>query len=200
MKKLSLLLIFLLFMSFSVSAIEQGDFSIGVSFAAGGRYDNVRMCVASPAGFPGGFAMEPAGLVLEYGVTDNFGIGAYIPLGRPLIFALNTQMLQFLPELVFSIHVPITDTLDFVLHPALGASLHYGPDYLSDADNRGEDFFAAGPRVSLLGGVEIKHSSGQEFVFGLKPYFEYLFSDYRSGYVIGGEFDFQYRYNIKSDA
>lgn len=197
MKKCILILILTLGTIFSVAAADdETSFSIGVSVAAGGRYDDVRMCVASPAGTPGGAAFEPLGLVMEYRFNERFGMGMYLPIARPIIFALNTQMLQFLPEIVFNIHVPIDDYKSFVISPAIGASLHYGPDYLSDKENRGVDFFAAGPRFSLLGGIALHNTKNHEFIFGLKPYTEFLFSEYRSGVVFGGEFDFQYRYRI----
>ena len=180
----------------SLGADEAGRLSIGLSVAAGGRYDNVRMCIASPAGVPGGIALEPLALVMEYRINEQFGIGTYLPVARPLIFALNTQMLQFLPEIVFNIHIPVDEFSSIVIHPALGASLHWGPDYYSDQENRGPEFFAMGPRISVLGGVALKLSEQHEIILGLKPYAELLFSDYLSGFVVGGELDFQYRYTL----
>lgn len=198
MKKIIITVILIFSGIFTIYAAGESNFSLGVSIAAGGRYDNVRMCIASDAGFPGGIAMEPAALVMEYRFNENFGMGAYLPIGRPVLFAVASQMLQYLPELVFNIHIPIDETTSFVLHPAIGASFHYGPDYESDSDNRGTEFFAVGPRISMLSGISLQRNENHEFVFGLKPYFEYLFSDYRSGFVVGGEFDFQYKYSFGS--
>jgi hypothetical protein len=198
MKKTIFILILLLPALFSVYAADERSFSLGLSMAAGGRYDNVRMCIASDAGVPGGIAMEPFGLVFEYRFNENFGMGGYLPIGRPILFAVVPEMLQFLPELVFNIHIPIDETMSLVFHPAIGASLHYGPDYNSDQENRGTEFFAAGPRISILSGIALHRNENNEFILGLKPYFEYLISDYRSGFVIGGEFDFQYRYKFSS--
>ena len=199
MKKAILIIVLIIASVFSAYAAYAEGFSIGVSVAAGGRYDNVRMCVGSPAGVPGGPAMEPLGLVFEYAFNDNFGMGAYIPVGRPILFGAGFQMLQFLPEVVFNIHVPITDTVSFVLHPAIGTSLHYGPDYEYDMETRVDDFFAMGPRVSLLGGISLLRDGNHEFIWGLKPYYEYLFTSDpagRNGFVVGGEFDFQYKYRF----
>ena len=196
MKKVFFIIVLLSVIVFSAAAEDGSSFSIGVSVAAGGRYDNVRMCIASPAGTPGGMALEPVGLVMEYRFNERFGMGMYLPIARPIIFAVNTQMLQFLPELVFNIHIPVDEFKTIVIHPAIGASLHYGPDYLSDKENRGIDFFAAGPRISILGGIALHKNENHEFIFGLKPYAEFLFSEYRSGFVAGGEIDFQYRYKI----
>ncbi len=172
------------------------SFYIGISAAAGGRYDNVRMCIASPAGTPGGIAMEPAALVLEYRADNQSGFGVYIPVGRPLLFAFVPNMLQFLPEFYVSLIFPINEDISFILHTALGGSFHYGPDYLSDQENRGPNFFAAGPRISLFAGIGFGSNLKHEFQIGIKPYFEYLFSDYLSGFVVGGEIDFQYHYRL----
>ncbi|HAK46146.1 MAG TPA: hypothetical protein DCO79_09560 [Spirochaeta sp.] len=199
MKKFAVIILLIFCCAFPVWAAEESSFSLGVSVAAGGRYDNVRMCIASGAGVPGGIAMEPAALVLEYRLNENFGIGAYLPIGRPVLFAVVPQMLQFLPELVFNIHVPIDETKSLVFHPAIGLSFHYGPDYEADSENRGTEFFALGPRISVLSGITLHSNENHEFVLGLKPYFEYLFSEYRNGFVVGGEFDFQYRYRFGSD-
>ena len=200
MKKTVIIVLIVIAGLFSIQSAFADSFSLGVSLAAGGRYDNVRMCVASDAGVPGGPAMEPAALVFEYSFNENFGMGAYIPVGRPILFGTAFRMLQFLPELVFNFHIPINDTVSLAFHPAVGASLHYGPDYLSDQENRGEDFFAMGPRFSMLGGVTFLRDESHEFTLGLKPYFEYLMTENpagRDGFVVGGELDFQYRYRFE---
>lgn len=181
---------------------EYKSLNIGVSFSAGGRYDEVRMCVASPAGFKGGPAFEFAGFVLEGRFNKYFGMGFYIPVARPLLFAAAFNMLQFLPEAVLSLHIPVNEKIDFALDGGFGVSLHYGPDYKS-GNNPGDPlnpaFFASGPRISILTGIVYYVNDNISFKTGVRPYFEYLFSDTLSGKVIGAELDIQIRFSFKTD-
>lgn len=52
------------------------------SVAMGGRYDLVRMCVASPKDAEGGPEFEFLALVFDYKLNWFLGIGAYIPIGH----------------------------------------------------------------------------------------------------------------------
>ena len=173
--------------------------NIGISAAFGGRYDPVRMCVGSPAGVPGGPAGEFLALLFEYRLGKTLGIGFYLPVARPILFAAAFQMLQFLPELsvIFHIPLPASRRVELVTILGAGATLHYGPDYMSDMENRGEDFFASGPRISVLFGPLFHLTDHLHLIVGVKPYGEYLYSlDGTNGLVLGGELDVQLRYSI----
>ena len=169
--------------------------SVGMSFTGGGRYDNVRMCVASMKDVPGGIAFEFLGFVLEYRVNKNFGIGLYLPIGRPLLFGAGFGMLQFLPEYNMIFHFPFHRIIDFIIIWGIGASLHYGPGYESDRVNKDPSFFAAGPRSSLLAGIMI-YFKFFSLTIGAKPYVEYLANGNRQGLVGGGEIDFQFKFKV----
>lgn len=194
-------LIFLLIIVNVCGLFAENSFQLGLSFAAGARYDEVRMCVASPVGYKGGPAFEFVGFAFEGKVNKFLGFGGYIPLGRPLLFGTAFRMLQFLPEAVVSLHIPINDSIDFLTDFGAGASFHYGPDYksgLNSGDPRSPDFFAVGPRGSLFFGIAYLLQNNIALKVGVRPYVEYLFSDYLSGFVAGGELDIQVRFLIKT--
>ncbi len=199
MKKILIFLI--IAFSTNLFASEFSSIIPGISFAAGGRYDEVRMCVASPAGFKGGPAFEFAAFVLEGRINQYIGLGFYIPIARPVLFAAAFKMLQFIPEAVISFHVPVNEKIDFATDIGLGASLHYGPDYRSGnnpGDFHGDSFFAAGPRASIFAGFIYYVNDTISFKAGVRPYFEYLIAEQINGKVIGAELDIQLRFVLKS--
>ena len=64
------------------------------------RYDNVRMCVGSPAGVPGG----PIGEVyfdIWVPVSDSGAVVINVPLFRPIMFAAAFDMLQLEPTVMY---------------------------------------------------------------------------------------------------
>ena len=193
-------LLFLLIIVNVCGLFAENSFQLGLSFAAGARYDEVRMCVASPVGYKGVLHLNLLDLLLKES-QQILGFGGYIPLGRPLLFGTAFRMLQFLPEAVVSLHIPINDSIDFLTDFGAGASFHYGPDYksgLNSGDPRSPDFFAVGPRGSLFFGIAYLLQNNIALKVGVRPYVEYLFSDYLSGFVAGGELDIQVRFLIKT--
>ena len=204
MKKRLFLIIIIIVLSFNVYSQEEKkektvsahSFTLGFSFAAGGRYDPVRMCVASPKDAEGGPAFEFLALVFEYKINWFLGIGAYIPIGRPILFGAAFKMLQFLPESILSLHIPIIPIMDLLINFGFGTSFHYGPDIHSTLTERGASFFAAGPRISVLVGPEFTLKEKFILIVGAKPYLEYLISENINGAVVGGEIDFQFRYKF----
>jgi hypothetical protein len=68
----------------------------------------------------------------------------------------------------------------------------YGPNYKSDADNRGPSFFAAGPIAGIHAGFSIKNKNGQiKNYAGIKPFFAILSSkDNGTGIVAGAAFEY----------
>jgi hypothetical protein len=161
----------------------------------GGRYDDLRMCVASPAGAKGGPVAEFAGLGLRLRPSAALSVDANIPLGRALLFAIAFQMLQWEPDIAVNFHLGIDERSEVIIGPALGAAFHFGPDYRSDLDTKPRrDFFAIAPKVSVLLGYGKWLSSGTtERIIGVRPFFEYFFGQNdRRGVTIGAMLEFQW--------
>lgn len=175
MKQPALLAAILFFSIQSLFAqqIENKKFSVGVMAMGGGRYDDVRMCVASPAGVKGG----PIGdIMLAFRVkkNDKFTFVFNLPVFRPILFAAAYNMLQFEPEAIFEIHKVINEKRDFFSGPGLGLSVNYGPDYNSNNDNPSESFFSGGPIISYQIGFLFK--AKVQSSFALKAFYIPLFS------------------------
>ena len=172
----------------------------GVKIRAGGRFDNVRACVASPAGTKGGPAADVS-FFTEIGVTDNMSVHIDLPVFRPVMFGLAFKMLQFEPSVTLKFRRVSDGRVDFVGGPTLGVSLHYGPDYKSGSsgDERGPSFFAMGPFVGGYAGMDFKRP-GKSFNFelGLTPYVIPMFgindSDNHRGVVVGGLLDGAFKF------
>jgi hypothetical protein len=185
MKKI--IIVLLIVMSFYTFG-DTDKFSFGITVIAGGRYDNLRMCVASPAGVKGG-PIADIFLNFTFPVKEEFNIAIKLPVMRPILFAAAFKMLQFEPEVDFIFKKPINDNLKFIGSAGVGISFHYGPDYTSDRDNRGESFFAIGPMIT--GNAGFGFGSNKEQMLTLKAFYVPLFSkDYDVGTVIGGALDY----------
>ena len=172
----------------------------GIKAQAGARYDDVRMCVASPPGAKGGMALEIS-VFTEIGVTEQISVLVNVPLMRPILFAAAFKMLQFEPEVVLNFRHPQGGDVDIIVGPSLGIALHYGPDYKSgpSGEERGPSFWALGPRIGGYFGLDFKRP-GKTFNFqlGLSPYVTPLFSvddpDNHRGLVAGGTLDATFRF------
>ena len=176
---------FLLFAQ-SLCAAEKGDVVLGMHVMFGGRYDNMRMCVASPANAKGGIIADIM-LDTKYYIQNDLAVVLNLPVMRPILFALAFKMLQFEPQVAIETSHEINDKANLILSPGLGVSLHYGPDYKSDKANQGPSFFAAGPYVSGLCAVGFAGSSGKQKAVGLRAFYVPLFSsDHGTGTVVGG--------------
>src|SRR6056297_1468639 len=119
-----------IFMSSGLWAQEQQGVSIGIRILAGGRYDNVRMCVGSPAGVPGG----PIGEVyfdIRVPVSDAGTVVINVPLFRPIVFAAAFDMLQLEPVVMYEHSLGDEAGTHPVVGAGMGVILHYGPDYHS---------------------------------------------------------------------
>ena len=183
-------------------AVLHADASlVGFKLRLGGRYDNVRMCVATPAGVKGVIAADISlftDIPLEYGATVHLDL----PVIRPILFGLAFKMLQFEPSVALRFSGQSVDRVGWIAGPVLGISLHYGPDYESESsgDNRTADFFAFGPIVGAYVGLNF-HRPGEKFDFslGVSPYATSLFGlrdpDNHKGIVIGGLVDASFRFN-----
>jgi len=183
------------------SSAVAGPVTVGAKVRGGGRYDNVRMCVATSAGTAGGPAMDVS-FFTEFGLKDTVSIEANLPVVRPILFGLSYDMLQFEPEVTLLFRLPSEGSMDWVLGPRVGLSFHYGPDYTSGPDGaaRGPSFFAMGPILGGYVGLDFKRP-GKTFNFqiGLSPYVTPLFSfgdDGRNGIVVGGMLDAAFRFSL----
>lgn len=166
--------------------------SYGILFLAGGRYDNYRMCVASPAGVKGG-SMADIMFVTKHRLNDKHSLNINLPIMRPVLFGLAFNMLQFEPEITLEYNKIINEKVNLVTGPGIGISFHYGPDYKSDLSNPGASFFAMGPLVSWQTGIEFKKDSVAKSVAGLKVFYIPLFAkDRYPGTVLGGALLYTY--------
>jgi hypothetical protein len=166
--------------------------SHGILFMAGGRYDNLRMCVGSPAGIKGG-PMADIQFITKHKLDENKTLTFNLPVMRPILFGLAFNMLQFEPEITLERHKFINEKIDLVTGPGIGISFHYGPDYKSDLDNPGESFFAMGPFLSWNTGIAFKKEGNVKSATGIKAFYVPLFAeDGSTGTVIGGAFHYTY--------
>jgi len=173
----------------------------GVKLRIGGRYDNVRMCVASAPGAEGGLAADIS-LFADIPLNDRTSVEVDLPVMRPILFGAAFKMLQFEPSVALKFRRVRADAADFVGGPVLGLSLHYGPDYESglDAGERGSDFFALGPTVGGYLGFDFdRPEPGFNFQLGLTPYVTGLFGvddpEDHIGVVVGALLDGSFRFD-----
>lgn len=174
---------------------------IGLKIRIGGRFDNVRMCVASPAGTKGGVAADIS-MFAEFPVSNNEALLHFdLPLMRPILFAFAFRMLQFEPMVTLKYSDRSNKKVGWVAGPALGFSLHYGPDYNSEESGPGrtESFFALGPIFGGYAGLDFRRpEQGFNFQLGLSPYITPLYSfrntQNRRGVIIGGLVDGIFRF------
>jgi len=172
------------------AADEKASPGFGFHVIAGGRYDDVRMCVGSPAGFKGGPIMDVYfDVVLP--VSDSVSVVFNLPVMRPVLFGAAFKMLQFEPQM--TVEYTSGDS-GLVFGGGLGGVFHYGPDYKSSLDDRSPDFFAAGPLVSASVGKPIAAKKGY-WMPGIKVFYSPLFSaDVDFGQVLGASLELHYRF------
>ncbi|MBK8808443.1 MAG: hypothetical protein IPO21_18155 [Bacteroidales bacterium] len=188
------LLTILVLLSITSVAQDESKFNFGVKVMLGGRYDNVRMCVASKAGVPGGMVADVM-LLVRYQLQDNLHLTLEVPVMRPILFAAAFKMLQFEPQITLDYSKELNNGDFIVAGLGLGTSFHYGPDYLSDQKNRNQSFFAIGPEFSALVAYRFSNDEGTPRIIGLRPFYIPLFSKepgYEKGTVLGGVVDFGY--------
>ena len=175
----------------------------GFKISAGGRYDNVRMCVATPPGTKGGPALDIS-FFTEIGLKKNVSLLVNVPVMRPVLFATAFKMLQFEPEVSLLFRKVTDGNVDVIAGPSLGMTFHYGPDYTSDLNGseRGPSFFAMGPKIGGFAGVDFKRPGEKfNFMLGVSPYVSPLFgindAQDHKGVVIGGSLDGLFRFSTQ---
>lgn len=190
-------LVFLGVMSFAGTTLSEPYLSFGVTLMLGGRYDDLRMCVAIPDSVKGG-PIADIMLSTRYHLDNQNAIGLQLPVFRPILFGAAFKMLQFEPQLFYERRIELSGSTEFVFQPGLGASFHYGPDYQTKKSTPFEErdnFFAAGPLVSALVGLRFGSDRKLTRMVGLRPFYIPLFADDReTGTILGatleGHFDF----------
>jgi hypothetical protein len=176
----------------------------GVKIRLGGRYDNVRKCVAGPTGTKGGIAADISAFA-EFPTGKATVVSIDLPVMRPILFALAFRMLQFEPTATLKFSDRTGNKVGWVAGPTLGVSLHYGPDYHSESSGPGRtpSFFAMGPIVGGYAGLDFRRP-GKAFNFqlGVSPYVTPLVgiqdSQNHRGIVIGGLLDGAFRFGGKN--
>lgn len=190
-----------LLLTVTVNGFARSDerFSFGTAVFFGGRYDNMRMCIATPAGTKGG-PFADVQVTMAYRLNEHSRIGVTLPAMRPVLFGLAFKMLQFEPEITFRYSArTASGGPAFTLESGLGAGLHYGPDYLTAKNDASPDrFFAAGPLFSITPGIGWSNRASLRRTAGIKLFYLPLFAHGRKpGTVLGaaveGQWDFGWR-------
>lgn len=186
--------------SFEEDASPSEPYVWGPRLRAGGRYDDVRMCVASPAGTKGGPAADIS-LFLQVPVGAQWSLDLDLPVMRPLLFAGAFQMLQFEPSVSLRYRHDRRGKVDPIFGPTLGLSLNYGPDYTSAAtgDGREPSFFSLGLLLGAYAGLDFTRPQKRFNVqLGVTGYVIPLFSvndpENHQGVVAGGTLDLSFRF------
>ncbi len=161
----------------------------GFKMMMGGRYDDMRMCVASPEGTKGG----PVGDIkffMRFGFTFDWYMTITIPVFRPILFGAAFKMLQYESDIAMEYKIPVSQRVEFSTGPGLGLSYHYGPDYNSErsGDGRGDSFFALGPMVSYYNSFDVKWPGTYATRIGVQLFHVSLFrvDKFQYGKVFGG--------------
>ena len=176
-------------------ADEAGVFNLGARLGAGGRYDDVRMCVASPPGVKGGPAADLS-FFFQVPLAARVSLDVDVPVMRPILFGAAFKMLQFEPSASLRFRHEMQGPADVLFGPTLGVSLNYGPDYRSAPSGAGRtpSFFSMGPIIGGYVGFNFKNPGKRvNFELGLTPYVIPLFglndpANHR-GVVVGGLID-----------
>ena len=181
-------------------SVTEESVRFGFKIRIGGRYDNVRMCVATPPGVKGGIAADISAFT-EIPVREGALLHIDLPVMRPILFAAAFHMLQFEPTAALVFFDRNNDKTGWVAGPALGVSLHYGPDYRSGpkGEERTTDFFAIGPIIGAYAGVNFRRSEKKyDFQLGISPYITPLFgindAENHKGIVVGGLLDGAFKF------
>lgn len=167
----------------------------GLKLRFGGRYDDVRKCVASPTGTKGGIAADISAFT-EIPAGNGTVIHIDLPVMRPILFAFAFRMLQFEPTVTLKFSDKSDGNVRWTGGPMLGVSMHYGPDYHSESSGPGRtaSFYAMGPIIGGYAGLDFRNP-GKNFNFqlGVSPYVAPLLGigdpQNHRGVVIGGLID-----------
>jgi hypothetical protein len=182
---------------------DKGALYFGLRLRGGGRYDNVRACVATPAGVPGGPAADIA-FVTQIGLRPSMRLDIDLPVMRPILFAAAFEMLQYEPSVTIEFSRPLSVRTELFGGPTLGLSLHYGPDFDSENEGPGRtsSFFATGPTLGGRVGFAFgRNDHPFSSAVSVSPYVTPLFGiddpDNHRGIVVGGLVDVTFRFRAR---
>jgi hypothetical protein len=149
---------------------------MGFMSGFGGRYDDLRMCVASPAGAKGGIIAEFISFNVNLRPNRRASLDINIPIGRALLFATAFQMLQWSPDITTNFHIQLKQKLELLIGSSFGLAFHYGPDFKTDKDDPNRvDFFAMGPKFSILIALAPWNPHRRfQWKIGVRTFFEYF--------------------------
>ncbi len=165
--------------------------SFGILYMAGGRYDDVRMCVATDAGVKGG-PMGDVQLVTRWHLSSDMNIAFNLPVFRPILFISAFKMVQFEPMVDFEMISSIGGDSRIITGPGMGISIHHGPGYESDLKDPDPAFNAIGPTISWKMGFILNSDGGKLSTIGGRIFYTPLFAeDHSNGKVIGLAFEYQ---------
>ena len=174
--------------------VEQESKSYGLLFMAGGRYDNLRRCAATPAGTKGG-PIADIMFITRKKISDKYAVTFNLPVMRPILFGLAFKMLQFEPEFTLEKRKELNSKVDLLSGPGLGLSFHYGPDYKSKLKDLSNSFFALGPFISWQTGFVFKQEGKAKSSAGIKAFYVPLIAKDRPiGTVLGGALFYSFRF------
>lgn len=163
--------------------------AFGFKLMMGGRYDDMRMCVATPAGTKGG----PIGDIkffMKFRMSLDWSMTVTIPVFRPILFG-TFKILQYESDVAMEYKLKVSPKVDFVTGPGLGLSYNYGPGYKSarSGNGRTDSFFSLGPMVTYYGAFDIKWPKHYATRIGIQLFHVSLFradGNYDYGMVWGG--------------
>lgn len=198
MKKIiAFLIVFSIISSFFVLSADEDitnsvdkERAFGFELMAGGRYDNMRMCVASPAGTNGG-PVADIKLLMKFRMSLDWSMIVTIPVFRPVLFGAAFKTLQYESDVAMEYKVKLTEKTDFVTGPGIGMSYNYGKGV-----EREDKFFSLGPMVSYYAAFDFKAPKSYATRFGIQLFHVSLFKtvkDFSSddyGMVFGGALNF----------
>jgi len=193
MKRLLLISVILLITSIPIYAQEADGTgpSFGLLFMGGGRYDDLRMCVATDAGVKGG-PMADVQLVTRFHLSSNSNLAFNLPVMRPILFISAFDMVQFEPVLDYEMISSFGGGGRLISGPGLGVSVHHGPDYESDLDDPDNSFWAFGPILSWkLGYVLSSEGDSLSYIGGRITYTPLFADDHSNGKVIAVAIEYQ---------
>lgn len=181
--------VFILSADDKVTSSADKERAYGFKLMAGGRYDDMRMCVGSPAGVKGG----PIGdikVFMKFRMSYDWSMTIGIPIFRPILFGAGFKMLQYESDVAMEYKVKVSPKVDFVTGPGIGVSYHYGPDYESEKSGakRTDSFFALGPMVTYYTAFDFKWPKSYATRVGLQLFHVSLFrvDEFEYGKVFGG--------------
>ena len=180
------------------ASLDDLDWADAVVFGTPTRFGNVAAQLKAFIDSAGDLAA-----FVELPLASSLGLDLDLPVFRPMFFGTSFDMLQFEPSASLRFRKVSAGSIDPIVGPTLGVSLHYGRDYESTNSGAGRrpSFFAVGPILGAYGGLDFKRP-GKTFNFqlGVTGYVTPLFSiddpETHRGVVVGGFLDASFRFRV----